>query len=93
MKPELKSRAALEASRAALLAEKAGAEANLSDLAVVRRDIELFGELDELEAHDAEAARQRLAVDRAQARLAQVDTDLRAADEASEQARRRADYE
>jgi chromosome segregation ATPase len=92
-KTELKTRAALEEARATLHAEKASAESRLGHLATSRRDIELFGELAELEAHDAEIAKTRLAVDRAQARLAQVDTDLRAADEAAEQTRRRANYE
>jgi hypothetical protein len=83
----------LNAEREKLLAEKAAAQAKHGELIEGRREIELYGELDDLQQHDAEIAKERLLIDRANARLAQIDRDEKALEAEAEQASRMAVYD
>lgn len=82
----------LQAERERLLAEKAGAVTKHGELVAGRREMELFGELEDLQRHDAEIAKQRLLIDRADARLEQIERDQDALEGEAEQARRQAVY-
>jgi hypothetical protein len=73
--------------------EKTSAQSTLAGLVEGRREVELFGELADLEKHDAEIAKQRLLADRAGARIAQIELDRRALAAEAEQARRVAVYD
>lgn len=88
-----RSHSEILSERERLTAEKAEAQKRLDNLIETRRDVELYGELDDLQRHDAELAKQRLTIDRANARLTQIDSDEWALAAEAEQARRQAVYD
>jgi hypothetical protein len=87
---KLKSKAAIDTARESVLADKHTSEARIADLLSSRRDVQLNGSVDDLVSLDADIARERIAVERAKTRLAELDT--RTADHNDEQQRRQAAY-
>jgi hypothetical protein len=85
--------AELSAEFERLLVEKASAQSKLDELLVARRDVELYGSVDALIAHDAEAAKQKLLIDRDDARLEQIERDRKALAAEADQTRRLGVYE
>lgn len=83
----------LAAERTKIIAEKAEARKKLDELVAGRRDVELYGELDDLQRQDADISRQKLLIDRAAARLWQIDQDEWALAAEAEQARRQVVYD
>jgi hypothetical protein len=88
-----RSGAELDGEAKRLADEKATAQSNLDELTAVRREVELYGELRELVDHDAEIAKQHLLVERADARLEQIEHDRKTLAADAEQARRQAVYD
>jgi hypothetical protein len=88
-----RSGAELDGEAKRLADEKATAQSNPDELTAGRREVELYGELRELVDHDAEIAKQHLLVERADARLEQIEHDRKTLAADAEQARRQAVYD